>query len=394
MSISSWVTSLRRVPLAWLNLTHQPRQLVAAASGVGFAVLLMFMQLGFRGALIEATLQLPRLLNADLVMSSPSKITLSNKETFSRRRLIAARDCPGVAATWPFYMLMLRGEWRNPQTHELHPITVYAFDPHDPVLAVPELPALAETLLLPGRVLFDRQAKPAFGSPRPGTVSQLSGERVEVVGGFDLGADFVSDGNILMSDQSYRDIFFPPAARATALAAVDLGLIKLEPDADPVEVRDRLRRMLGNNIQILTRNEFIEQEQTFWQTATPVGYIFGFGTVLGFVVGVLICYQVLYSDIANHLSEYATLKALGYPAGYFMRIVFEQSLWLAVIGFVPGALAALGLYATLAGLTHLPLHMTLARGALVLSLTLAMCMVSGALTIRRLLQADPAELFR
>ncbi|TMQ33199.1 MAG: hypothetical protein E6K70_14430 [Planctomycetota bacterium] len=65
-------------------------------------------------------------------------------------------------------------------------------------------------------------------------------------------------------------------------------------------------------MQIATKNEFIDQELVFWQGNTPLGYVFGVGSVLGFVVGVVICYQILYTDVMDHLPQFATLKAIGY----------------------------------------------------------------------------------
>ena len=54
------------------------------------------------------------------------------------------------------------------------------------------------------------------------------------------------------------------------------------------------------------------------------------------LVGLVIVYQVLSTDVADHLREYATFKAMGYPHRFFLGIVFEEALILGVIGFVPG----------------------------------------------------------
>jgi putative ABC transport system permease protein len=102
---------------------------------------------------------------------------------------------------------------------------------------------------------------------------------------------------------------------------------------------------------------------------------------------------VLSSDVADHLREYATLKAVGYPGRFFLGIVFEEAVILGVLGFVPGWLASMGLYAAVAARTGLPMDLTAARAGAVLLGTVLMCTLAGALATRRLARANPAELF-
>jgi putative ABC transport system permease protein len=121
--------------------------------------------------------------------------------------------------------------------------------------------------------------------------------------------------------------------------------------------------------------------------------IFGFGTIVGFLVGTVIVYQILYSDVSDHLPEYATLKAMGYSDRYLMGVVLQEALILAILGFIPGFAVSLGLYGLIAQATLLPVVMSLNRATLVLSLTLTMCVASGAIALRKLQAADPADIF-
>jgi putative ABC transport system permease protein len=139
--------------------------------------------------------------------------------------------------------------------------------------------------------------------------------------------------------------------------------------------------------------ETFAKDQSFQTTQRPVGLVFGFGVVIGILVGVIIVYQVLSTDVADHMKEYATFKAIGYPQRFFLGIVFEEALILAVFGFIPGLLVSLGLYAIVAAVTGLPLAMTGSRAVLVLLGTIAMCALSGALATRKLARANPADLF-
>lgn len=383
--------STQRIPLAWKNLVHQPRRLLVAVCGIGFAVVLMFMQLGFRNALFDSTVALHRLVDADLVMISSARYTLSVKETFTRRRLAQALGCPDVAVAWPLYIETAQSIWKNPATGQGHPIRVLAFDPREPVL--PIAPEAAAALQVPGTLLMDRRSKEDYGAPQIGDKVELSDHTTRVVGMFELGTDFANDGNVIMSSDEYRRYFTMPGARRDKLADVDVGLIKLKPGVTQREALAKLQTALPDDVHVMTRQQFIDQELGFWRKSTPIGFIFGLGTVMGFIVGVVICYQILYSDVDDHMGEYATLKAMGYHNQYFIKLVLQESLWLCLFGFVPGVLVAGLLYMALSRLTGLLLDLTAPRLLAVLVLTLAMCIVSGCLALRRVFQADPAELF-
>jgi putative ABC transport system permease protein len=381
----------RRIPLAWANLRHNFRRLLMAAGGIGFAVLLFFMQLGFQGALYDSTVQVPLHLNADLIMINRNKTTITVKNPFSRQRLYVARACPGVAGAYPLYMDN-RFAWKSDGQSRSYAIRTLAFDPTQPVFTIPEIVAQADKLLLPDTVLFDRLSKSDYGSPRQGDKAQFGGDRVSVVGMFSLGTDFANDGNIIMSDITYVGCLFPGAQQEKALEQIDLGLVQLAPGARIRQVAAELSRMLPPDVRVMTRAEFVRYEQRFWKSSTPIGMIFGFGVALGFVVGVIICYQILYSDITDHLREYATLKAIGYRPRYFVVLVLQEALLLSILGFVPGLLVSEALYGVLGHVTGLLMELSLARAVEVWLLTVLMCVLSGLLTMRKVLAADPATL--
>ena len=176
-------------------------------------------------------------------------------------------------------------------------------------------------------------------NPQVGTVSEYAGKRLEVVGLFTLGTDFANDANLIMSDRQYVEAVYPPARQQQALEQIDMGLIQLA-DKAPIrtaDVLEQLQRMLPVDVQVMTKDDFVQAEQDFWGTSTPIGYVFSFGVVLGLIVGVIICYQILYADISDHLREYATLKAMGYRGRFFTGVVLEEALLLhPLLGFLPG----------------------------------------------------------
>jgi putative ABC transport system permease protein len=177
------------------------------------------------------------------------------------------------------------------------------------------------------------------------------------------------------------------------LGTVDLGIVRLDDPAAADDVAAKLQAALPGDVTVWTKDGLIEREIDFWRASTPIGYIFAVGTIMGFVVGIVICYQTIYTDISNHMPEFATLKAMGYRSRYFFAIVLRQSLYLAALGFVPGLIVSFICYQILAAATGLLLDLNLLRAASVLLLTIAMCLASGMLAIRKLLAADPAELF-
>lgn len=387
-----------RTPLAWKNLTHDVRRLLLATGGIAFAVLLMCMQLSFQDALFDSTLALVRMLNADLVITSRAKYTVIVRETFSRRRLAQALQAPGVAWVQPLYVetqfSMLRN-FASPDAGE--PIRVLGCEP-DPLQPALRLGPHAHVLWLrlrqAGTALYDTRSKvEAFGRLAAGQQVELAGQTIRLVGTFDLGTDFANDGNLIVGSETYRRLFGSTAPAQDALAAVDIGLVKLKRGADPRAVQATLRQMLPDDVKVLTIAEFERQELRFWQRSTPIGYVFHAGVLLGFLVGVIICYQILYSDIADHMPEFATLKAMGYRAEYFIGVVLQEAGLLSLFGFWPGIAGSWLLCRLVAWRTGLPVGLSFVLLLEVFVLTVAMCVLSGVLTMRKVLASDPAELF-
>lgn len=383
---------MRRVPLAWLNLWDNPRRLLASLTGVAFAVVLMLLELGFLHVLYDSHTRVAELLNADLVMMHAHKEALVPCLPFPRRRLVQSRGCEGVEAAWPLYIEEYGAGWKNAAGSE-YPILVYGFDPDDPVLLIPEVIRQAPRLHRPDTVLLDRASRPVYGRLAPGIPAELSRQRVHVVGTFSLGPDFRVNGNVLVSDRTFFKLFADPRSPDSGASRVELGLIKVVRGADPRAVRSRLVAALPDDVRILTRQEFVEQIRTFWGTSKPVGYVFGLGTALGLLVGIGICYQILYSGILERLPQYATLRAIGYSKAFLVKTVFQEAVLLALLGFLPGLLISIGLYELLQAVSGLPMRVLPERVLLVLGLTVAMCTVSGALAARKALQSDPAEVF-
>ncbi|MEM8865476.1 MAG: FtsX-like permease family protein [Planctomycetota bacterium] len=392
-----------RIRLAWKNLTHDPRRLAVACAGIAFAVLLMFVQVGFENALFTSQVRLIGKLEGDIFITSRARFALAAEKRFPLALLQQAQACEGVAEASPVY-----AEWTLSVLKNLSPgasskgyrIRSIGVRPGDSVFRSPEIARQADRLREPMTALIDIRSKtPNFAFPMDdrealaAAPAELAGKRVQLVGTFDLGADFVHDGNLVMSTPTFAK-YFPYRKRfEDPLSVVDIGVVRVADGQKPSEVRKRIAARVGNGVEVYTRRELKDRETSFWKKNTPIGVVFWAGKVIGFVVGVVICYQVIFSDISDHMPEFATLKAMGYGADYFTRLIVTEGLWLAIMGFVPGALVSWALYIWLGEKTGLQMDMTLGVLGLVLASTVVMCVISGLLAVRKLLNADPANLF-
>lgn len=388
-----------RTPLAWLNTTSSPPKLLLASSGIGFAVVLMFMQIGFLNGLFDSTVQILRLLDADLVIMSPARYTVPSEQRFNYGLLQRARAATGIRSVQPLYIDRSMSEVRV-IGHVSRSIRAIGVPLDGDVFIDPDMNNKCRLLTDANYALVDRKSKAKYGFEKVNLrvlrdqEAELSGRRVELKEWIEIGTDFVYDGSVIVSDRGVEHFFPFRNGTKPPLAAVDLGLVKLSEGASKTTVQEQLQLILGDAVHVYERETLIRREISFWATNTPIGIIFSIGTVMGLFVGVIICYQILFTDIHDHLAEFATLKAMGYGPYYFLRFVMLQSFYLSVFGFLPGWLISWLLYLWLAELTGLVMMLTAQRVLLVFCLTFLMCTISGALAVRKLWAADPATLFK
>ncbi len=380
--------SARRTPLAWRNIAHNKVTLAVSIAAITFAVLIMFMEVGFLNGLYDSQTNVLQSLRAELVMVSRSLHIFNTHETFPLARLEQAAGLAGVKRVSPLYLEDLASDLRNPSNGVRNGIRVLAFDPDRPVFEGGTLQRLAERLRTHMTILFDERSRAFFGRFGEGEKAELADRAVTVAGTFDLGPDYYYDGNILTSVDTFFTLF-PFRHRGD----VFVGAIELEPGASADRVRDKLNALGAPEAEILRKDEIVAREKATWQKATPAGFVFTMGVAVGFVIGIFICYQILYTDIADHLPQLATMKALGYPNRALVRLVLLQAVMLGMLGFVPALMTTFGLYSILTALTGIVTKLTLGRVALVLLLTIGMCLISGLLAVRKALAIDPAELF-
>lgn len=379
------------VPLALRNLTADRRRLARSIFGIAFAVVLMLVEFGFRNAFLESSLQLIRHMDGDIVLLSSTKYRTGRTDAFSRRQLYLANSVEGVASIRPIYGNVTL--WKNPQSGKNFTINVYGFDPDASPWLWPEIATHHDALKQPDTVMFDSHARSFLGRVADGTETELGRRRVRIVGTFPLGPDFLADGTLLTSDRNFLKVFARGALAAGELADVEFGVIKVTPGTAVATVKAALQQALSPSVLPLTKTELIALETTFQTKTSSVGPIFDLGAVIGFVVGMLISYQILYTDLSDQLPQYATLRAIGFDDRYLIGSVIKQAVLYAVAAMVPAWLAADILFHAIGDYSLLPMQLT--PGLLLLSaaLTLTMCLLSGLVAMRRVLDADPAEVF-
>jgi putative ABC transport system permease protein len=383
-----------RTPLAWFNLTYKRQRLLTALAGVSFAVVLMFIFKGFENALYDSQVQLLKALNGDIVMVNRIKTSMFIPEKFARRRLYQAEAFEGVDAAYPLYTTT--ADWKNPDTKKIRSLRVLAFNLNEPVLLIPEIFAQRSALEMPRTAMIDSKSRPEVGSLTAGTVTEVAKQTVRIVGTFDLGTDFTSgNGNVVMSDQNFVRYFsnLGPDGDDRNLNTVDIGLLKVAPGADVTALIQTLTQRLPIDILIYSKEDFINKELDYWKKNTNIGFIFSLLTIMSFLVGVIIVYQILYTDVAEHWAEYATLKAMGYSNFFLLKVVIQQAIFMGFLGFLPGFLISFGLYRVTADATGLLMQMTPLRVFNTLVATVMMCLISGAIAVRKVQSTDPAEVF-
>lgn len=372
--------------IAWRILTHQKGRTVLAMGGVFIAILLIFVELGFFIAVPQGGMLIYDHMRFDLLVVSDKYIFQAQSGQIARARLDQVRTNPDVAAASAIYVG--NAKWQEPAGGLRLDISVIGFDPQSRPFDVAEIDERIATLEKPDSVLVDSQTRSIFGPLTAGRVVDLNDRRVTIGGDYVLGTGFLGLGIVLESEQNFFQLF--PGRPADT---VNLGLVRLKPGADPNRVARALRASLPGDTQVFTRPELASYEVGYWTTRTGTGLIFGSGLIVAVIVGIMVLYQTLATQITRQLPQFATLKAIGYTNLFLNGIVLSESVAVMAIAFVPAFAAALGLYAVIREQTLLPLAMSLEELGGVFAITMAMSVTSALLSLGRLRRADPAEVF-
>jgi putative ABC transport system permease protein len=387
-----------RLFTSWLQLKYQKIRFLIALSGVIFAVVIVFMQLGIRDALFDSAVHFHKGLQGDCFIISPRSTSLIAMESFSQRRLAQALAFEEVEFVNPIYLDF--AQWKNPESRKYwRNIFIIGFDLRYNSFNLPGIAANIDQLEITDNILFDRTSRVEFGAiakqfeQQDSVITELgsnsgANRQIKVVGLFELGTSFGSDGNIITSDVNFLRIL-----NTRKKGLIDVGLIKLKAGIEPEVFKTKLQAYLPQDVRVFTKQEFIDFEKHYWQSSTAIGFIFNLGVALGLIVGIVVVYQILYTNVSEHLQEYATLKAIGYSHQYLLNLVFQQALFIGILGYIPGILITIIQYQFAKQATLLPIEMTWQRALFVLIATIIMCLISGVSAMNKLKYANPADIF-
>jgi len=382
--------------LAWLQLSRERRRFLLAVLGITAAAVMMLFQLDLKDALYRQALAPFDKIRADLYVFSGQYEyigNISHPRTVGTGVISRALALPEVAGAYPLWLAAL--PFKNPQNGKYRDIFVMAADPRHPVFADPEIERQREHLADGQGALMDALAHPEFGEFAPvlaagGTVrAEVNDAAVDIAGTFRMSTTFIADGNLVTSRDAFMRMY-PGLSPQTAMA----GVIQLKPGADAAAAARRLSALLPAGTRVLTAAQARTLERDYWSDRTPIGLVVHLTLLIEIVVGAIIIAQILYTDVSDHLPEYATLKSIGFSNGYFRKLVLQEAAILSSLGFALGLLLTLPAYPLARGcdgILHQLVH-NAPNMALVLALTLAMCLIAGVFATRRLSRADPAQI--
>lgn len=387
--MSSFILSAAR--LARRQLFFDKARMLTAVLGVAFACVLIFMQMGFRDSLRASTETAPGSMNGDIFIVHKQTEAMWRSTPFPKHILARALGHPEVKSVHFIYTGL--GSFKNMDTRLVRTLMVYGIDPNARAINIPAVTNQKDALKIKDHVLFDRASRPEFGPieqhVRAGrNQTEINNYGVTIAGLFTLGTSFAADGNVITSQENFLRIF--PLRPANA---IDIGLVRVSDPSKVEKTRRELQQTMLKDVKVLTRAEFIALEKAYWENTAPVGFIFGLGVVMGLIIGTVIVYQILFTNIANNITQFATLKAMGYTQSYLVLVVFSLATYLAVLGFIPGFLFSLELYKTAEENIFIEFPMGMQKATMVFSLILLMCFLAGVLAIRKLRHANIADMF-
>jgi len=373
------------IDLAWKILLHDKTRFLITVSGVGFAVTLVFVQVGlFRGLMENASLTIER-IDADLWVTARNTPNVDFSNTFSETLVNRVRSVPGVARAdnlivWFGRVSLPSGANENAVIYALDdfrrwglPWRLESGDPRD---------------LRRGKyVILDDSATKRFGPFRVGDYREINGQRLKIIGRTREAKSFTTNPVAFMDYRVAQSLMRQELHNRTTYIVV-----KLVPGADAKAVADEIGRRLPYN-DVRSRGEWATKSESYWTDSTGLGLNMMMTVFLGCVVGVVVVAQTLYTSTMEHIKEFATVKAIGGTNRDIYAILGKQAAIAAVAGFALGAVLAYGLRPVMAGI-DLKLIIAPRTAAYVFVGTLVLCVGAAALSFRKVARLDPAIVFR
>ena len=381
-----------KIPIAWLLLSRFKVKFLTALLGIIFASVLIHAQLGLRSALFESSISIFKTFNADIVMINRLSVGSTTLQGFDPNRLAIFERYAEVTATTPVRYDFVR--WHYPDTRKNSWVIMLGFNPKLRVFNKEDIIANQDSLKLPSRILYDELSRKEFGPVRQdyekstSVVAFVNDKRVKISGLIKIGTSFSYDASFLTSLSTFETL-----SGLTTPGNIEIGLIKTATGVNAEKFLASVQDDLASDVKIYTLDGFLQLEKDYWDRSKPIGFVFGFNAMLGFFVGMLILYQILFTDVTSHLSDFSTMLALAFSYRRIRLIVFQESLILTVIGYPIGVIVSILLFAMIQSVTGLPVRMSIDRLLICFALTILMSTCSAFMAMRKLDDANPIEVY-
>jgi putative ABC transport system permease protein len=395
------------VSIARKNLFQDLPRFIVAQAGIMFAVGLVTIQTGLLNGFTRSSSLLINSANADLWLASKDIRHLDFTLPIPYKSLKQAQQVEGVeraealitqSSVWRY------GDKGTAAVGAIAPIRVIGFDPEGVLFRpTPKVQGDWTSLNRPYTLFIDQVALKSLDVKGIGESAEIGAYRGQIVG-LTRGIQSIVSSPYVFTSLSTATAFLtsamvepqtkqptPPALRDQD--RVTYILIRAKPGVNLEQLKHRLEAAVPDT-KALTQAELTTTTQTYWRDSTGVGFILGLGAVVGVIVGTVVVGQILYSSVTDHLREYGTLKAMGSSDWFIYRIILEQALWMAVLGYLPGMgiVMIVGRWTQAAQAIQILVGPMTAGGVFVL--TLVMCCGAAIFAIQKVTRLDPAMVFK
>lgn len=372
--------------LAWRNLVHRWLAAGLTLSGFVLVIALIAIQLGLLDAGKRLVTSVFDLFDFDLILVSSDYQFLYSAPGFDRMRLVQARSIPGVDAVTPVNLDTRR--WLDLDTRRESSMILIGVDAQSDFVRDHAMRAALRALHKPGGIVIDRLSHSDYGPLDTGVQGEVSGQRLTIRGQFDLGMFFYAEGSGLVDNRDF-EIVTGGGGRSTSM-----GLVRLQPGQDAQQVRDALQAALPDDVQVLTRQAMLERERHYFVSVKPLGILFQTGTLTAFVVGFVVLLHLVSAIVGSQASEFATLKALGFPRSSVYGFGIWQLLMVGLAGFVLALLLADRVFGFIASQVPLPVRLDSGLAGQLALMSVGMIVPPLWVALHRIGRQDPVRLFR
>jgi putative ABC transport system permease protein len=383
--------------IARKNLLQDIPRFLVAQAGIMFAVSLVTIQTGLQRGFASSTSVLIDKSQADIWLASDKMVHLDLTLPLTYEGVSQARNVAGVDRAEAF---IYQGKlWRD-KNDKLGSVTLIGFDPDGKLFSPWNITkGSVKDLKQPFSIFVDETSLEGLNLKGLGDSGKIQALKANVVG-LTQGAKSIVLGDLVFTSLENANTYGNPLADTTSTPKVleandrvTFILVRAKPGENLQSLKKRLETALPNT-RAHTREEMAQQTQEYWKERSGIGFILGLGAVVGIIVGVVIVAQILYSSASDHIKEFGTLKAMGASDWVIYRVIIEQALWMAVLGYIPGMALCLGVAAWTAATQSIVILITPVSAATVFGITVVMCVGSAIFAIQKVTRVDPAIVFK